>query len=162
MKKSLLYTIAFIFIVIYNVYGTTVLGPAETVAKYYDAARQGDVVTMKELIAGPFYKSRKALLEKNVDYSRFLKDYFTGVNVQVNSPSIGNENMVAVRHPNLYQRHYVDYKGERLDPSSKATNHLAVVKVLLKFTAQQNLSIKLLLDQDVDGKWKIVDEVLGH
>lgn len=161
MKKSLSFALTLIFIVAHNAYCAGALGPAETVTKYYDAAKQGDVSTMRELIAGLFHKSRKTLLEKNLDYPQFLKNYFTGVTVQVNTPSVGDENMVAAGHPNLYRKHYVDNKEKRLDPSSTTKNHLAVVMATLKFPDQPNLNIKLLLDQDAGGTWKIVDEVLG-
>ena len=162
MKNSLSQALLLVFMLAYSAWCADTTGPSDTVLKFYEASRHGDVETMKTLIAGPYYKNRKTLLEKNADYPEFLKRYFRGVEIRLEPPSIGNEKMVAEKHQRLYQRDYVDNKREPLAPSAPTDNHLAVVNVLLKFPDRGNIDVKLLLDQEADGSWKIVDEVLGH
>lgn len=162
MKNSLSLALLLVLVLACNARCAEPATPLDTVARFYEASRQGDVETMKSLIAGPYYKTRKKLLENNADYPQFLRKYYEGVVVQLERPSIGNEKMVAEKHQRLFQRDYVDNKRGRLAPSSAVDDHLAVVNVLLKFPDRGNLEVKLLLDLDADGTWKIVDEVLGH
>lgn len=161
MKKiiylSLLFV--FIFVVAYAAKAARTMGPSETVMAFYDASRQGDVTTMRSLIAGAFYESRKVLLERNSDYPQFLVDYYRGVRVSIKKVSEGNETMVQQACPTLYQRHFVDYHRSRLAPSVKVGNYLVVVSVSLSFPQNSVMDIELLVEQDTDGMWKIVDEV---
>jgi hypothetical protein len=57
--------------------------PGEVAAAYFQALKNGDTETVKNLITGKLYDKRIDLLEKNAGYSAFLKKFYQGVNVWV-------------------------------------------------------------------------------
>lgn len=57
--------------------------PQDVVAAYFHAKMNGDVVTMKSYMGGKLYEKRKVLLEQNVNYPDFLREYYAGGDIQV-------------------------------------------------------------------------------
>jgi len=137
-------------------------GPTGTVIKFYKASKDGDVETMKHLIAGQFYNSRKVLLNENKGYPKFLRKYYEGSKMQVVYTVIGNDALVKKNHPKLYERHY--RKTKIRASKSVITNNnnvVAVVGVKHLFKEGSNIDTKLLLMKDNNDIWHIVDEILA-
>lgn len=102
MKKIGLYIILSILIVSFIRVAAYASTPNDTVLLYFQALKNGDIGTIKELITGELYEKRKVLLEQNENYSEFLKKNYqyaefeiTGttindngaqINVEVNTP----------------------------------------------------------------------------
>jgi len=103
-------------------------GPDNTVLQFFDASRNGDVVQMRELIAGSYYNRRKALLENNDSYPAFLVSHYQGTTTSIETSDIDQKNQVAV----------------------------VTVKTL--FPDQSINTSRLILKIDSSGAWKIVDE----
>lgn len=59
--------------------------PDECVVQFFEASKNGDVKTMKQLMAGPFYAQRKTLLEENVQYPDFLRKHYADTRLQIMS-----------------------------------------------------------------------------
>ena len=57
--------------------------PQDFVKGYFDALKNGDVQTIKSSLGGELYKRRKALLEKNKKYPKFLMDFYKGAELKV-------------------------------------------------------------------------------
>lgn len=51
----------------------------ESVYPFFKALKEGDVRSIKQLIAGEMYDSKNVLLEKNKEYPEFLRNYYEGV-----------------------------------------------------------------------------------
>ena len=132
--------------------------PADTVSGYFEASRNGDVDTMKTLIAGTFYDSQKVLLTKNKAYPEFLKKYYQGVRIAIVSSSIGDIDMVAKDYPNLYKR----YQRREGDTTAAGNNDIAVVTVSRQFTDGKTSNTDFLLKKDQQGNWKIYERLLGQ
>lgn len=66
-----------------NVLNAETSEPGEVAAAYFQALKNGDTETVKNLITGKLYDKRIDLLEKNAGYSAFLKKFYQGVNVRV-------------------------------------------------------------------------------
>lgn len=63
----------------------------ESVYSFFKALKEGDVDSIKQLIAGEVYESKKVLLEKNKEYPEFLKNYYQGIEFYVeNATQSGN------------------------------------------------------------------------
>ena len=102
MKKNGLYIILSILIASFISVAAYASTPNDTVLLYFQSLKNGDVVTIKDLITGKLYEKRKVLLEQNENYSEFLKNLYqyaefeitetivkdsdAQINVQVNSP----------------------------------------------------------------------------
>ena len=62
-----------------------------SVYPFFVALKEGDVSSIKQLIAGEMYESKKVLLEKNEEYPEFLKNYYQGIEFYVeNATQSGN------------------------------------------------------------------------
>ncbi len=62
-----------------------------SVYPFFMALKEGDVSSIKQLIAGEMYESKKVLLEKNKEYPDFLKNYYQGIEFYVeNATQSGN------------------------------------------------------------------------
>jgi len=62
-----------------------------SVYPFFKALKEGDVSSIKQLIAGEMYDSKRLLLEKNKDYPEFLKNYYQGIEFYVeNTTQNGN------------------------------------------------------------------------
>jgi len=62
-----------------------------SVYPFFMALKEGDVSSIKQLIAGEMYESKKVLLEKNKEYPEFLKNYYQGIEFYVeNATQSGN------------------------------------------------------------------------
>jgi hypothetical protein len=59
--------------------------PDECVVQFFEASKNGDLKTMKQLIAGSFYAQRKTLLEENAQYPDFLRKHYADTRLQVTS-----------------------------------------------------------------------------
>lgn len=57
----------------------------ETVLPFFEALKNGDVKLIKKYIAGYMYESKKVLLEQNMEYPEFLRNYYQGVEFYVDS-----------------------------------------------------------------------------
>jgi uncharacterized membrane protein YvbJ len=66
-----------------NVLNAEASEPGEVVTAYFQALKNGDTETVKNLITGKLYDKRIDLLEKNAGYSVFLKKFYQGVSVRV-------------------------------------------------------------------------------
>jgi len=104
-------------------------GPADTVLKYYEASREGNVTGMRQLIAGSFYNRRKVLLEANDNYPSFLESYYQDSAIAIDKVDISNEGKVAV------------------------------VSVLITYASQTTETKTLILKMDKNDNWVIADEV---
>jgi len=71
--------------------GGETTGPADTVQQFFMASKSGEIETMRNLITGPFFNRRKALIERNPGYSDFLKKQLEGVEMEIVSTEIGND-----------------------------------------------------------------------
>ena len=54
-----------------------------SVYPFFKALKDGDVGSIKQLIAGEMYERKKALLEKNKEYPKFLRNYYEGIEFYV-------------------------------------------------------------------------------
>ena len=52
---------------------------SDIVLPFLDALKNGDLDSIKHYIAGDIYENKRVLLEKNEEYSEFLKNYYHGV-----------------------------------------------------------------------------------
>lgn len=98
---------------------------------YIDSCKTGNVEVLKPLIAGPFLERRKLLLEKNREYSDFLKEFYKNIAIEV----------VAV-------------------DDDKDANSTAVVVRQKPLYGRGGSNIKLILRRDGGGPWLIFDEQL--
>jgi hypothetical protein len=57
--------------------------PDECVVQFFEASKNGDLDTMKQLIAGPFYAQRKTLFDENVQYPDFLRKHYADTRLQI-------------------------------------------------------------------------------
>lgn len=106
------------------------IGPVETVEKFFEVSQMGDIESIKSLIAGRFYNNRKALLEKNQDYGKYLKQYYENITLRILRADIQN------------------------------LNGFATVFVSRQFSNGKELNTELVLKRDENGIWKIYDEIL--
>lgn len=130
MKRWLFYLITVALVASGNLLhasGTT--EPVDTVIQFYEASKNGDTETIKQLIGGSFYNERRVLLEENSDYPNFLRDYYRGTELKIGDVVMEGDGTVAV----------IDMEIQFLDGGVRAT--------------------KLLLKKDSGGVWKIVDEM---
>jgi hypothetical protein len=103
--------------------------PSDTVIQFFEASKNGDTETIKQLISGSFYNQRKVLLEENKGYPNFLRTYYQGAELQINNVVLEKDGTVGV------------------------------VDIKIKFPGENVETIKLLLKKDVGGTWKIVGEI---
>jgi hypothetical protein len=57
--------------------------PSDCVMQFFEASKNGDLKTMKQLMAGSFYNQRKTLLEENTTYPDFLRTHYADTRLQV-------------------------------------------------------------------------------
>ncbi len=75
----------------------------ETVMPFFEALKNGDVISIKQHIAGDMYERSKVLLEQNTEYPQFLRNYYQGVEFYVDDAyRSGNSVLVhiAIEYPN--------------------------------------------------------------
>ena len=108
--------------------GTVERGPAETVRQFYLASQNGNVSEMQQLIAGTFYNRREILLKENSEYPYFLRTHYLDTRITVEK-TITDDN-----------------------------NAIAVVTASISYPDGNRESHELILKQDDNGIWKIVDE----
>ncbi len=104
--------------------------PTEVVMKYFQACENGDVSTIKSLITDHFYQRRKVLIEENQEYPAFLRSHYSGMQVEIVSTQIENAN-----------------------------GNVAVMLEQI-FPDGNILNSTLILKKNMDGNWKISDEML--
>jgi uncharacterized membrane protein YvbJ len=110
MKKRILPSMRFIitvFIILgFNIVQAEASEPGEVVSQYFQALKHGDTEIVKSLITDKLYEKRIVLLEKNSNYSTFLKRYYQGATVRV------------VNVNNIAEKSYVDVEIESQDGSN--------------------------------------------
>ena len=106
MKKCLSVLIITTLMIVLSFTDSKAADPFETVIKFFEASKSGDVETMKHLIAGTLYKSRRVLLEINTNYPEFLKKFYDGATMNPLQYEVGNDNMVKKKHHYLYKKNY--------------------------------------------------------
>jgi hypothetical protein len=153
-------TAIIILIFFFNINSSFAIETTETVVQFFEASKNGDVDTMKRLIAGPFYYKRKALLEMNKGYPEFLKKFYDGVSVEILQTEVANDDMVKRNHRDLYDKHY-SARDIFLNNMPSGNNDASVVIVKLNFPDGSNFNSKLLLRKTSDGIWRIFDEILN-
>lgn len=168
MRGHILLVVMFSLIIGFNQVSAEFENPTDTVTSYFEACRNGDVETIKRLIAGPFYDSRKVLLLKNKSYPNFLKNYYRDVQITTTLSFTGNFDMVAKEHPRLHKRHYRklrlygrNYRKQDIRTDNNIIEN-AVVIVTHRSSDGNTFEIELLLKKDGRGNWYIYDEVLGY
>ena len=57
----------------------------DVVLPFFDALKNGDVDSIKHYIAGDVYENKRVLLEKNKEYSEFLRNYYDGVEFYIDN-----------------------------------------------------------------------------
>ena len=108
--------------------GAINLGPEDTVRQFYLASQNGNVTEMQQLIAGTFYNRRKVLLEENSEYPDFLRTHYLDTRITVDKILTDDINAVAI------------------------------VTASISYPDGNRESHELILKQDDNGIWKIVDE----
>ena len=97
MNKTILYILLAVFLVSFSSITAHALEPNETVLSYFQALKNGDIETIKDLITGEMYEKRKVLLEQNENYSEFLKKVYQGAEFRINKTTeIDNDVLVNV------------------------------------------------------------------
>jgi hypothetical protein len=70
---------------------------AETLNPYFEALRNGDILTIKKYLSAETYTRYRDLLENNKDYPQFLQNYYQDVEFQVEKiERIGNDISVSI------------------------------------------------------------------
>jgi hypothetical protein len=105
--------------------------PFDTVARYAEALRTGDTIGIKSQIGGRLYEKRELLLDQNLEYPDFLRNFYKG----------------AVFH----------ISNELIDMGEQGQG--VMVEVL--FSDGNASEIVTIVERAADGSWKIVDEVEG-
>jgi hypothetical protein len=97
MKKTGLYIIIAVLIVSFSSFEANALEPDDTVLRYLNALKNGDIGTIKDSIGGELYKKRKVLLEQNKSYPKFLKKTYRDTEFQIKETTVNkNEALVKV------------------------------------------------------------------
>ena len=96
---------------------------------YLNALTSGDTILLKAYIGGQFYNSRKSLLEKNADYSEFLRDFYKSSKFRI-----------------------VNVEPDDRNPDDKR------VTVEFLFSGGNISRTALVVSMDSSGEWKIIDE----
>ena len=104
--------------------------PSETVTNYFQACKNGDVSTIKSLIADRFYERRKVLIEQNEQYPDFLRSRYSEMQIQIVSDEV--ESISG----------YAEIVIQQILPDGS------------------NIYSTLILKENGGGFWKIVDEVM--
>ena len=158
MRKYVLLLVIFSLILGVNLVNAGSDALTDTVMRYFEACRNGDVKTMERLIAGHFYDNKKVLLSKNKGYPNFLKNYYKDINITIVSSSIGNFDMVAKDHPKLSER----YHRKEDHGTVAGINEIGVVTVSCEFPDGSGFNTKLLLKKNDKDIWKIYEQLLGY
>jgi hypothetical protein len=66
----------------------------ESVYPFFKALKEGDVDSIKQLIAGEMYESKKVLLEKNKEYPEFLRNYYEGIEFYVEDTTLSGNYII--------------------------------------------------------------------
>ena len=90
----------------------------ESVYPFFKALKEGDVSSIKQLIAGEMYESKKVLLEKNKEYPQFLRNHYEGVEFYVEDTTQSGDFIIV--------DFIIEFSGENLNP---ARLYLAKTKI---------------------------------
>lgn len=94
MKKTGLYIIVVALIVSFSSFETNALEANDTVLRYLNALKNGDIVTIKDSITGELYKKRKVLLEQNESYSEFLIKIYRDAEFFIKETTVDNDDVL--------------------------------------------------------------------
>jgi hypothetical protein len=95
MNKPILCLFLTVLTVFLGAITVNALGPHEVVTGYFQALQQGDIETIKNLIAGKLYNKREIVLEQNESYAKFLKRYYKKSNFEIKKIIIDKNNAQA-------------------------------------------------------------------
>ena len=136
--------------------------PGDTVLDYFKATSSGDTQSMVELMAGPFFESRKTLIEKNEKYPEFLQNYYKGASFAITHTDIGPIESVERGYPNLYALHSQRTNNIASEKSTSDSKIFAVVDFKITFPDGGGLELRYLLaKKDNNDGWRIIDELLN-
>ena len=103
--------------------------PSDTVARYIEALKNGNVYELKTILGGSLYTSRRVLLEENTEYPQFLRKRF--------------------------QQAQITLEGS---PEDLGNNKKGLHIKMLFPDGSTNVT-KLVLEQTSTGTWKIIQEL---
>lgn len=96
MKRYALYIITTLLFVSYgSLHAETSETVDAVIANYFEALKNGNIDTIRNYIAGNFYKKKKTLLENNKDYPEFLREFYQGAEVQIRNSTQVDDKAVA-------------------------------------------------------------------
>ena len=129
--KKVLFNLCFIFSFLLSVSSayaddTRIL---ETVDRYTQALKSGDVQEIKKLVGGRLYRKRRALLEENTEYPDWLRKNYAGANFSFPSGVTSSD----------------QYPGQH-------------VKVDIQLESGEVVTTNLVLSPTDSGNWIIVDQ----
>jgi hypothetical protein len=101
----------------------------DSVARYAEALRAGDTLSIKSLIGGRLYEKREVLLDQNKEYPDFLRNFYDGAVFRISNKPID-----------------LGARGQGV-----------TVEVL--FRDGNTSKTMAIVEQEPDGSWVIVDEV---
>lgn len=104
MKKTGLYILLAFLIISFLPIEAKALEPNDTVVRYSQALKQGDIKTIKDSITGEMYKKRKVLLEQNEYYSEFLIKAYQEAEFQIIDTTIKDNDAVITVEVNFPDR----------------------------------------------------------
>ena len=97
MNKSIFCILIAAFIISFGVTKANALEPDDTVLKFLQALKNGNIEMIKNSISGEFLNKRKVLLEQNENYSEFLKKVYQEAEFRINETTeIDNDVLVNV------------------------------------------------------------------
>ena len=104
INKTILYILLAVFLVSFSSIAANALEPNDTVLSYFQALKNGDIETIKDLITGEMYKKRKVLLEQNENYSEFLIKAYQEAEFQIIDTTIKDNDAVITVEVNFPDR----------------------------------------------------------
>ena len=94
MKKTGLYIIIIILILSFTAFEANAMEANDTVFRYLNALKHGDIPTIKDSITGEFYNKSKILLEQNKSYPKFLIKIYRDAEFQIKETIVNNNNVL--------------------------------------------------------------------
>jgi len=91
MKMNVFYILMAVLVISLGAMRAECSEPYDTVLRYLQALKGGDVETIKDSITGELLEKRSVLLEENENYSEFLRTYYQGAVFEIKAnPIKGN------------------------------------------------------------------------
>lgn len=97
MNKSIFCILIAVFIISFGAINANALEPGDTVLRFLQSLKNGNIEMIKDSITGEFLSKRKVLLEQNENYSEFLKKVYQEAEFRINeTTAIDNDVLVNV------------------------------------------------------------------